>query len=121
MPTNRGRRPLHHSTTDEENMMTPEQVKQLITDSLKHELNSELSDHSLARLGIFTTENLTDHLLTQADFDEWRRLQKHADRYIQHVISQPNGASQLLEKYGLDLSNNPGGHPTPTVQTPRAS
>ena len=39
MPTDRGRRPLHHSTTDEENMMTPEQVKQLITDSLKHELN----------------------------------------------------------------------------------
>ena len=101
-------------------MMTPEQVKQLITDSLKHELNSELSDPSFARWGIFTPEDLTDHLLTQPDFDEDTRrgLQEHAERYIQHVISLPNGARQLLEKYGLDLSNNPGSNPTPTVQTP---
>ena len=86
-------------------MMTPEQVKQLFTDSLKHEHFSEDAIvSSLARCGIFTPP--TDHLLTEAQFDEWRGLQKQAERYIQHVKSLPNGASQLLEKYGIDLSNN---------------
>ena len=100
--------------------MTPEVIKQLITDSIKHDLNNEPLDPELRqRWGFFSHEDLTEYLCTQAEiFEETgRSLEESMKRYIQHVISQPDGASQLREKYGLVLSNNPGNNPTPTVQT----
>ena len=113
-------------TTDEENMMTPEekQVKRLIIDSLKHDLKNNAMDSNPREMGFFSEdyyENLAEYLVSQASFfkGEADVIQERINRYIQHVSLQPDGARQLLEKYGLYLSNYPGDKPpTSTVKTP---
>ena len=118
MPTDRGRRPLHHSTTDEENMMTPEQ-KKLFTDALTHERQKEqeLLHPDLQQWDIRSDENLMVFLWSQAEIDKptGRRLKKCVEEYVQHVSSQPGGARQLREKYGLD--SNTASHPENAVPT----